>query len=80
MDLVYQSTVYGDVIQTVMFNRFIYKNFDLGVTTQLGMNDLQDYSTDGMSQGLLIFLQHLREFGLVYQRKVCTFPIYILPH
>ncbi len=30
----------------------------------------QDYSTDGMSQGLLIFLQHLREFGLVYQRKV----------
>lgn len=23
-----------------------------------------------MSSGLLIFLQHLREFGLVYQRKV----------
>lgn len=30
----------------------------------------QDYSTEGMNDGLLIFLQHLREFGLVYQRKV----------
>lgn len=30
----------------------------------------QDYSTEGMSTELLIFLQHLREFGLVYQRKV----------
>jgi len=30
----------------------------------------QDYSTEGMSDGLLVFLQHLREFGLVYQRKV----------
>ncbi|KAK9507244.1 hypothetical protein O3M35_007148 [Rhynocoris fuscipes] len=29
----------------------------------------KDYSTDGMSEGLLTFLQHLREFGLVYQRK-----------
>ena len=30
----------------------------------------QDYSTDGMNDSLLRFLQHLREFGLVYQRKV----------
>lgn len=30
----------------------------------------QDYSTEGMSESLLVFLQHLREFGLVYQRKV----------
>ncbi|XP_014241773.1 general transcription factor IIH subunit 4 [Cimex lectularius] len=29
----------------------------------------KDYSTDGMNEGLLTFLQHLREFGLVYQRK-----------
>jgi len=29
----------------------------------------QDYSTAGLSQNLLVFLQHLREFGLVYQRK-----------
>ncbi|KAF5270866.1 hypothetical protein FQA39_LY08311 [Lamprigera yunnana] len=29
----------------------------------------KDYSTEGMSQRLLVFLQHLREFGLVYQRK-----------
>merc|ERR1719400_1512281 len=29
----------------------------------------KDYSTGGLTQGLLTFLQHLREFGLVYQRK-----------
>ena len=29
----------------------------------------KDYSTGGLTQGLLQFLQHLREFGLVYQRK-----------
>jgi len=29
----------------------------------------KDYSTSGLSQGILTFLQHLREFGLVYQRK-----------
>jgi len=29
----------------------------------------KDYCTDGMTEGLLTFLQHLREFGLVYQRK-----------
>ncbi len=29
----------------------------------------QDYSTVGVSDRLLTFLQHLREFGLVYQRK-----------
>ncbi|XP_018329175.1 general transcription factor IIH subunit 4 [Agrilus planipennis] len=37
---------------------------------QLSFSTLgKDYSTEGMSAGLLIFLQHLREFGLVYQRK-----------
>lgn len=29
----------------------------------------QDYSVEGMSDSLLNFLQHLREFGLVFQRK-----------
>ncbi|KAL4120363.1 hypothetical protein QTP88_013071 [Uroleucon formosanum] len=28
-----------------------------------------DYITDDMSENLQVFLQHLREFGLVYQRK-----------
>lgn len=31
---------------------------------------MQDYSTEGMSESQLKFLQHLREFGLVFQRKV----------
>ena len=44
----------------------------LALTTEPATTWLQDYSVDGMSQGLLIFLQHLREFGLVYQRKVGT--------
>ncbi len=30
----------------------------------------QDYSTAGLNTQMLTFLQHLREFGLVYQRKV----------
>ncbi|KAH8307414.1 hypothetical protein KR044_011705 [Drosophila immigrans] len=29
----------------------------------------RDYSSEGMSNQMLTFLQHLREFGLVYQRK-----------
>lgn len=35
----------------------------------------KDYSTEGMSESQFKFLQHLREFGLVFQRKVskhCT--------
>ncbi|GCB82520.1 hypothetical protein scyTo_0022345, partial [Scyliorhinus torazame] len=28
-----------------------------------------DYSVEGMNDSLLTFLQHLREFGLVFQRK-----------
>ena len=45
----------------------------LGFLFQLSFSTLaQDYSTDGMSENLLTFLQHLREFGLVYQRKVNT--------
>ncbi|XP_041267811.1 general transcription factor IIH subunit 4 [Onychostruthus taczanowskii] len=34
-----------------------------------GGNWCQDYSVEGMSESLLTFLQHLREFGLVFQRK-----------
>ncbi|XP_021203670.1 general transcription factor IIH subunit 4 isoform X4 [Bombyx mori] len=38
---------------------------------QLSFSTLgKDYSTEGMSNNMLVFLQHLREFGLVYQRKV----------
>ncbi|KAJ1530657.1 hypothetical protein ONE63_005529 [Megalurothrips usitatus] len=37
---------------------------------QLSFSTLgKDYSTQGMSEAMLKFLQHLREFGLVYQRK-----------
>ncbi|XP_049457553.1 general transcription factor IIH subunit 4 isoform X2 [Epinephelus fuscoguttatus] len=33
------------------------------------LKSAQDYSVEGMSESLLTFLQHLREFGLVFQRK-----------
>uniref|UniRef100_A0A8C4RCH3 General transcription factor IIH subunit 4 n=1 Tax=Erpetoichthys calabaricus TaxID=27687 RepID=A0A8C4RCH3_ERPCA len=37
---------------------------------QLSFSTLgRDYSVEGMSDSLLNFLQHLREFGLVFQRK-----------
>ncbi|XP_072861922.1 general transcription factor IIH subunit 4 isoform X3 [Chlorocebus sabaeus] len=37
---------------------------------QLSFSTLgKDYSVEGMSDSLLNFLQHLREFGLVFQRK-----------
>merc|ERR1719471_2153725 len=37
---------------------------------QLSFSQLgKDYSTDGMSNNLMKFVQHLREFGLLYQRK-----------
>uniref|UniRef100_A0A3Q3WER9 General transcription factor IIH subunit 4 n=1 Tax=Mola mola TaxID=94237 RepID=A0A3Q3WER9_MOLML len=37
---------------------------------QLSFSTLgRDYSVEGMSDSLLSFLQHLREFGLVFQRK-----------
>ncbi|XP_029022748.1 general transcription factor IIH subunit 4 [Betta splendens] len=37
---------------------------------QLSFSTLgRDYSVEGMSELLLTFLQHLREFGLVFQRK-----------
>ena len=32
--------------------------------------NIQDYSTDGMTDSQREFMQHLREFGLIYQRKV----------
>ena len=38
---------------------------------QLSFSQLgKDYSTDGMSNNLMNFVQHLREFGLLYQRRV----------
>ena len=37
---------------------------------QLSFSTLgKDYGTDGLNNHMLKFLQHLREFGLVYQRK-----------
>ncbi|KAG6922296.1 general transcription factor IIH subunit 4 [Chelydra serpentina] len=33
------------------------------------LQSAEDYSVEGMSDSLLNFLQHLREFGLVFQRK-----------
>ncbi|XP_078455828.1 general transcription factor IIH subunit 4 isoform X1 [Lampetra fluviatilis] len=37
---------------------------------QLSFSTLgKDYSVEGMSESLLNFLQHLREFGMVFQRK-----------
>nr|KAG5699839.1 hypothetical protein BaRGS_034613 [Batillaria attramentaria] len=42
---------------------------------QLSFSTLgKDYSTEGMSESQLRFLQHLREFGLVYQRKTPVIP------
>ncbi|XP_052221725.1 general transcription factor IIH subunit 4-like isoform X3 [Dreissena polymorpha] len=42
----------------------------LSLMFQLSFSTLgKDYSTEGMSDGQSRFLQHLREFGLVYQRK-----------
>ena len=32
----------------------------------------QDYSTEGLTRGQLLFIQHLRQFGLVYQRRVSS--------
>ncbi|KAF3834401.1 hypothetical protein F7725_025605 [Dissostichus mawsoni] len=43
---------------------------------QLSFSTLgRDYSVEGMSDSLLTFLQHLREFGLVFQRKVREHPL-----
>lgn len=42
----------------------------LSMLFQLSFSTLgRDYSSEGLSPNLLTFLQHLREFGLVYQRK-----------
>lgn len=42
----------------------------LSMLFQLSFSMLgRDYSTEGLTPNLLVFLQHLREFGLVYQRK-----------
>lgn len=41
--------------------------------SQCTLTSIQDYSTEGMSENQLLFLQHLRELGLVFQRKVKFF-------
>lgn len=42
----------------------------LSMLFQLSFSTLgRDYSSDGMNNQMLTFLQHLREFGLVFQRK-----------
>lgn len=41
----------------------------LSMLFQLSFSTLgRDYSSEGLSENMLTFLQHLREFGLVYQR------------
>lgn len=43
----------------------------LSMLFQLSFSTLgRDYSSEGLSENMLTFLQHLREFGLVYQRTV----------
>lgn len=42
----------------------------LSMLFQLSFSTLgRDYSSESLSENMLTFLQHLREFGLVYQRK-----------
>jgi transcription initiation factor TFIIH subunit 4 len=42
----------------------------LSMLFQLSFSTLgRDYSSQGLSENMLTFLQHLREFGLIYQRK-----------
>lgn len=42
----------------------------LSMLFQLSFSTLgKDYTSEGLSTNMLTFLQHLREFGLVYQRK-----------
>lgn len=42
----------------------------LSMLFQLSFSTLgRDYSTEGLTPNMLVFLQHLREFGLIYQRK-----------
>lgn len=42
----------------------------LAMLFQLSFSTLgRDYISEGLSENMLTFLQHLREFGLVYQRK-----------
>jgi transcription initiation factor TFIIH subunit 4 len=60
--LQYLDTVQGRGLDLVSCLAFLF---------QLSFSSLgKDYSTEGMSESQLRFLQHLREFGLVYQRKV----------
>lgn len=50
----------------------------LSMLFQLSFSTLgRDYSSEGLSSNLLTFLQHLREFGLVYQRKVAIISFYV---
>lgn len=42
----------------------------LSMLFQLSFSTLgRDYSSQGLNENMLTFLQHLREFGLIYQRK-----------
>lgn len=42
----------------------------LSMLFQLSFSTLgRDYSSQGLSENMMTFLQHLREFGLIYQRK-----------
>ncbi|XP_014279328.1 general transcription factor IIH subunit 4 [Halyomorpha halys] len=59
--LQYLDTVYARGMDLAQCLAFLF---------QLSFSILgKDYSTEGLSESLLTFLQHLREFGLVYQRK-----------
>ena len=56
-----------------IYNCFIYKIClcnHVYLSESLVLFVIKDYSTDGMSESQSKFLQHLREFGLVFQRKV----------
>jgi transcription initiation factor TFIIH subunit 4 len=45
----------------------------LSMLFQLSFSTLgRDYTSEGLNENMLTFLQHLREFGLVYQRTVCS--------
>uniref|UniRef100_A0A671R6N3 General transcription factor IIH subunit 4 n=1 Tax=Sinocyclocheilus anshuiensis TaxID=1608454 RepID=A0A671R6N3_9TELE len=55
---------------TTAQSRGMYLVEILSFLFQLSFSTLgRDYSVEGMSESLLTFLQHLREFGLVFQRK-----------
>lgn len=60
------------VLQSNMTREFLLPLFFVVVDQHVVACGPQDYSVEGMSESLLTFLQHLREFGLVFQRKVSS--------